>query len=275
MTTLAGVLGDPIAHSRSPRLHRHWLDRYGIDGDYLPLRVPAADLRAALSLLPQAGFAGVNVTIPHKEAAFALADEITDRARAVGAANTLTFRDGRVMADNTDGHGFVASLDQQAPGWDAGTGSALVLGAGGAARGIVAALLVRGVDRVVLANRDRGRAERLAADLAGLPGRIDAIKTAAIPDALGEATLLVNATSLGMVGQPPLDIDLSPLPDAATVTDIVYTPLETPLLAAARARGLRTVDGLGMLLHQAAPGFEAWFGRRPDVDDALRAAVLR
>ena len=274
MTTLAGVLGDPIAQSRSPALHGHWLDRYGIDGAYLPLHVPLPDLRATLALLPQIGFAGVNVTMPLKEEAFALADEATERARINGAANTLRFRNGAILADNTDGHGFLAALDQGAPGWDAVGGAAVVLGAGGAARGIVAALLGRGIGRVVLANRNRARAEALAADLAALPGEITVIDPAALPAALEGAALLANATSLGMQGNPPLEIDLAPLPEGATVTDIVYSPLETPLLAAARARGLAAVDGLGMLLHQAAPGFEAWFGRAPEVDAELRAAVL-
>ncbi|MGB3553812.1 MAG: shikimate dehydrogenase [Jannaschia sp.] len=271
MTILAGVIGDPVGHSLSPRLHGHWLARHGIDGAYVPLRVTAGDLAAALAMLPRMGFAGVNVTIPHKEAAFALADTATDRARAVGAANTLVFQDGTVHADNTDGYGFLANLEQGAPGRDR-TAPALVLGAGGAARGVVATLLEAGTMRVTLANRTRARAENLASVFGD---RVDVVDWADLSRAMPGQGLLVNTTSLGMTGQPPLDIDVSMLDPGATVTDIVYAPLETPLLAEARARGCRVVDGLGMLLHQAVPGFEAWFGARPEVDSALREAVLR
>ncbi|TFL17550.1 shikimate dehydrogenase [Jannaschia formosa] len=270
MTRLAGVIGDPIAHSRSPRLHGHWLRRYGIDGHYVPLHVRAEDLEATLALLPRLGFAGINVTIPHKEAVFALADEVTDRARAVGAANTLTFRDGRIHADNTDGYGFLANLRQEAPGRDA-RAPALVLGAGGAARGVIAALLDEGAERVTLTNRSAGRAEALA-ELFG--PRVVTHPWERAAEALPGHALVVNTTSLGMAGNPPLELDLTGLDPTATVTDIVYTPLETPLLAAARARGNPVVDGLGMLLHQAVPGFRAWFGAEPQVDDALRAAVM-
>lgn len=270
MTRLAGVLGDPIGHSRSPRLHGHWLRRYGIDGQYVPLRVTPADLARTLDLLPRLGFRGVNVTIPHKEAAFALADTATARAAAAEAANTLHFRDGRIHADNTDGAGFVANLRQNAPSW-AAEAPALVLGAGGAARGIVAALLEAGAREVVVLNRTERRAQELAA-LFG--PRVQAAPLAGIAAHLPRAGLLANTTSLGMTGQPPLEIDLAPLAGDAVVTDIVYDPLLTPLLARGRARGNPVVDGLGMLLHQAAPGFEAWFGTAPEVDEALRRAVL-
>jgi shikimate dehydrogenase len=270
MTLLAGVIGDPIAHSRSPRLHGHWLRRYAIDGQYVPLHVRPEDLEATLALLPRLGFVGINVTIPHKEAAFALADTATDRAHAVGAANTLTFREGRIHADNTDGYGFIANLRQWAPGRDA-SAPALVLGAGGAARGVIAALLDEGAERITLTNRSADRANALAA-LFG--SRVTTYPWDQAADALPGHGLLVNTTSLGMAGTPPLDLDLSTLDREATVTDIVYTPLETPLLAAARARGNPVVDGLGMLLHQAVPGFHAWFGTEPQVDAALRAAVL-
>ena len=262
---LAAVLGDPIAQSRSPRLHGHWLERHGIDGAYVPLRVEADDLAETLRLLPRLGFAGCNVTIPHKEAALALADEATGRARRVGAANTLTFRDRMIHADNTDGAGFVASL-RAGSDWRPDR-PALVLGAGGAARGVVDALLAEGVAEVRVANRTRDRAEALAA----MDARVRVVDWPGVPAGAG---LLVNATSLGMAGQPPLAVPLVGLPDDAVVTDLVYAPLETPLLAAARARGHPVVDGLGMLLHQAAPGFEAWFGVRPVVDEALRRAVL-
>ncbi|MDB2407431.1 shikimate dehydrogenase [Jannaschia sp.] len=270
MTYLAGVIGDPIAHSRSPRLHGHWLRRYGIDGHYVPLHVRPDDLEATLALLPRLGFSGINVTIPHKEAVFALAHETTDRARAIGAANTLTFKDGRIHADNTDGYGFTANLRQEAATRDT-QAPALVLGAGGAARGVIAALLDEGASRITLTNRSADRAEALAA-LFG--PRVTPLPWAEASTALPGHGLLVNTTSLGMSGKPALDLDLSGLDREATVTDIVYTPLDTPLLAAARARGNPTVDGLGMLLHQAVPGFRAWFGIDPQVDAELRAAVL-
>ena len=270
MSVLAGVIGDPIGHSRSPRLHGHWLTRYGIDGHYVPLRVSAADLDDTLRLLPRLGFAGINVTIPHKEGVFARADEATDRARAVGAANTLIFRAGRIHADNTDGIGFIENLRQGAPGWRADR-PALVLGAGGAARGIVDALLSAGAPQVTLANRTVARADALAAEF-GHP--VSVVPWKAIPTVMRSQGLLVNTTSLGMVGQLPLILDLEHLPLDALVTDIVYTPLETPFLRAARIRGNPVVDGLGMLLHQAVPGFAAWFGTMPEVDEALRRAVL-
>lgn len=267
---LAGVIGDPVAHSLSPRLHRHWLRRHGIDGHYVPLRTRAEDLPETLRLLPRLGFAGVNVTIPHKEAIFALADHVSDRARRAGTANTLVFRGGAVHADTTDGPAFVANLRDRAPGWRANR-PAVVLGAGGAARGIVAALMEVGVPEAVVINRTAARAEALT-DLLGA-GCV-AAPWSDIPRHLPRAGLLVNATSLGMAGKGPLEIDLSPLPPDAAVADIVYVPLETPLLHAARARGLVAVDGLGMLLHQAVPGFAAWFGITPEVDADLRAAVL-
>jgi shikimate dehydrogenase len=269
VSRLAGVIGDPIGHSRSPRLHGHWLRRYEIDGHYVPLHVRPGDLTEALRLLPRLGFAGVNVTMPHKVAAFELAHEVTDRARVAGAANTLTFRDGRVAADNTDGLGFVRSL-QQAAGRSATDLPVVVLGAGGAARGIVAALVEAGAPSVRIANRTAARAEALAA-------LFDRRVTAAPWDVLSEGEgpiLLVNTTSLGMTGQAPLRFDVDALAPGSVVADIVYDPLDTPLLAAARARSLVAVDGLGMLLHQAVPGFAAWFGVTPEVDAELRRAVL-
>ncbi|WP_371155999.1 shikimate dehydrogenase [Jannaschia sp. 2305UL9-9] len=270
MTILAGVIGDPISHSRSPRLHGHWLRRYGIDGHYVPLHVTPDDLSRTLDLLPRLGFAGINVTLPHKEAVFAAADEVTDRARAVGAANTLTFREGRILADNTDGYGFVANIDQVVPDRDR-TAPAMILGAGGAARGVIAALMAEGTGAITLTNRTRARAEALAAEFGKA---VTVVDWASAQDSMANHGLLVNTTSLGMSGQPALDLDLGGLSVDAVVTDIVYTPLETPLLERARARGNPVVDGLGMLLHQAVPGFSTWFGRVPDVDDALRKAVL-
>jgi shikimate dehydrogenase len=259
---LAGVIGWPVAHSRSPRLHGFWLEQYGIDGAYLPLPVRPEDFAAAVHGLRAAGFAGANVTIPHKQAALALCDEVGPAARRVGAVNTLVFRDGRIHGSNTDGFGFMENL--RAHGVDPAAGPALVLGAGGAARAIAAALLDAGA-QVTIANRTFGRAGELAAGLAGLR----AIRWDARADALADAALLVNTTSLGMTGNAPLEMDLARAAPTLAVADIVYAPLETPLLATARAAGLRAVEGLGMLLHQARPGFAAWFGVEPTVDEAL------
>jgi len=263
---LAGILGWPVAHSRSPLLHGTWLARHGIDGAYLPLPARPERFADSVRALADLGFRGANVTLPHKEAAFAVCDDLAPSAGRAGAVNTLVFRDGRIEGSNTDGFGFVENCAQSVPGWRAAAGPAVVLGAGGAARAIAAALLDAGCPRLVLVNRTPARAEALAR---GLGGPVEVAERAP----LDAASLLVNTTSLGMAGQPPLDLDLSPLPAGAVVADIVYVPLETPLLAAARARGLPAVDGLGMLLHQARPGFEAWFGAAPAVDEALRAAV--
>jgi shikimate dehydrogenase len=269
---LAGVIGWPVGHSRSPRLHGHWLRRHGIAGHYVPMAVAPADLAAAFAALPKLGFRGVNVTIPHKEQALALADAASDAARRIGAANTITFLPDRtVHADNTDHYGFLANLRQAIPMWSPSAGPALVLGAGGAARAVVSALLAEGAPEVRLANRTRGRAETLAAQLGPGIAVIDWREAAAA--AAGAATI-VNATSLGMTGGPALELPLDAAPPHAVVADLVYDPFETPLLAAARARGLTGVDGLGMLLHQAVPGFQRWFGVRPEVDAELRAAVL-
>ncbi len=269
---LAGVLGWPIGHSRSPRLHGHWLSRYGLAGHYVPIAVRHDNLEPALRALALLGFRGVNVTIPHKEAALALAAAVTDRAAVIGAANTLTFRvDGGFLADNTDGYGFVENLRQGAPGWAATAGPALVLGAGGAARAVIAALLADGASEIRLANRTRARAERLGEHFG--PGVV-VVEWADASEAVDGAATIVNSSSMGMAGQPDLPLRLDYAAPGALVTDLVYHPLVTPFLARARSRGLQTVDGLGMLLHQAVPGFEAWFGLRPEVDDSLRAAVL-
>jgi shikimate dehydrogenase len=266
---VAAVIGWPVAHSRSPRVHGHWLQRYAIDGAYVPLAVRPQVFTRALRALADLGFAGANVTLPHKEAALATADEVSPRARAIGAANTIVVRGGRLLADNTDGYGFLENLRQGAPAWHPAAGPAVVLGAGGAARAVVHALLEAGVAELRLANRTRSRAETLAQSFAGV--RVFDWGDARV---LEDAALLANSTSLGMSGQPPLEIALDRLPPAALVTDLVYSPLETALLSSARARGNATVDGLGMLLHQARPGFAAWFGREPEVDEALRRAVL-
>lgn len=264
---LAGVIGCPVGHSRSPVLHGTWLREYGLRGHYVPLHVEPEDLESVLRALPAMGFVGVNMTIPHKEAALALADEVSDAARRIGAANTLTFREGRILADNTDGYGFIESLRAGVPGWDPQAGPALVLGAGGAARAVLVALADAGVREIWVANRARARAEAL-----GLGAQV--VDWESYSAVLPEARLVVNTTSLGMEGQPVLELPAEALSPEAVVTDIVYTPLETELLARARARGCRVVDGLGMLLHQAVPGFERWFGRRPEVTAELRRAVL-
>ena len=257
---LAGVAGWPVSHSRSPLLHNYWLRWHGIDGAYVPLPVRPEEFALAIAGLRAAGFAGLNVTVPHKETAFALCDTVEDSARHAGAVNTLVFADGGVRGSNTDGAGFLANL--AAHGVAAG-GPALLLGAGGAARAIAAALLSAGAP-VSIANRSPERAEALRAHLPGL--RVLAWE--ARHDALGDHALLVNTTSLGMTGQPALAMRLDRAPPGLAVADIVYVPLETALLAAARAHGLRTVPGLGMLLHQAVPGFAAWFGVTPIVDQA-------
>ena len=269
---LAGVMGWPIAHSRSPRLHGFWLERYGIDGAYVPLAVPPERLEQALRALPALGFRGTNLTLPHKEAALAIVDEVDEQARRIGAINTIAVReDGGLRGWNTDAFGFLAHLQASAPEWRASAAPAVVLGAGGSARAVCAALLGSGVPEIRLVNRTRERAAALAAAIGGPIRSVDWEERAAALDGAG---LLVNTTVLGMAGQPPLDVALDALSREAIVYDIVYVPLETPLLRAAAARGNRTVDGLGMLLHQARPGFAAWFGVEPAADAALRAFVL-
>jgi shikimate dehydrogenase len=262
---LAGVIGWPVAHSRSPRIHGTWLERHGIDGAYVPLAVRPADFETAVRGLAAAGFAGVNVTLPHKAVAFALADERDDAAAACGAVNTLVFSNGRILGKNTDGYGFVANL--RAHGVDPAAGPALILGAGGAARAVGAALLAEGVV-VAFCNRTDERAQDLATRLKAVRLRWEDRSSK-----LGAFNLLVNTTSLGMAGQPELDISLDAAPRGMVVADIVYAPLETKLLSQARAKNLRAVEGLGMLLHQAVPGFAAWFGVTPEVDADLYAVV--
>ena len=270
---LAGVIGWPVGHSRSPRLHGHWLARYQIDGAYVPLAVKPEDLPQVLAALPKLGFSGLNITLPHKERALELVDEADDVARRIGAANTIWVGDDkRLCATNTDAFGFIETLRTGARNWHAGAGPALMLGAGGAARAVLVALLDAGVPEIRIANRTRARADALAEEFGD---RAVPMPWPVGPQALDGAQLLVNATSLGMSGQPPLDVRLDALGAGAVVMDIVYTPLETALLAEARSRGLVAVDGLDMLLHQARPGFEKWFGVAPQVDQALHAEVLR
>lgn len=270
---LAGVIGSPISHSKSPQLHRHWLSTYGLRGYYIPIDVAYEDLENVLRMMPKMGFVGANVTIPYKEKVLELADQITDRATLIGAANTLIFRkDGQVIADNTDGFGFLENIRQNVPDWDPTVGPAAVLGAGGAARAVVVALSEVGVSEIILSNRTRVRADRLKQDFGKRVRVVDWVQAGNI---LEDAALVVNTTSLGMVGKPELRVPLDGLQKGAVVTDLVYAPLKTQLLLRAEEAGCRVVDGLGMLLHQAVPGFERWFGIRPAVDAATRAAALR
>jgi shikimate dehydrogenase len=266
----AGVVGWPIEHSRSPMIHRYWLKELGLPGSYEKFAVRPGEFRRFVDKIGEDALVGANVTAPHKEAAFNACDARTPVAEALGAVNTLWRQDGRLWGDNTDVAGFVANLDEATPGWGERRKLALVIGAGGAARGIVYALLSRGFDRVVVVNRTPARAEALAAHFGG---STTAVPWADLATELPKADLLVNASTLGMIGQPALTIELSALPEHAVVTDAVYVPLRTPLIEAASARGLRVAEGLGMLLHQAAPAFARWFGRRPAVTPELRALV--
>ncbi|MFD2239175.1 shikimate dehydrogenase [Aureimonas populi] len=268
----AFVTGWPVRHSRSPAIHRFWLDTMGLAGSYEALAVSPQDFPAFLAGLSAAGLAGGNVTIPHKEAAFASVEKRDADARAIGAVNTLWFEAGRLVGGNTDSYGFSANLDERLPGWR-NAGEAVVLGAGGAARAVVHALAAAGVGRVRIVNRTLSRAREVAGAFGPAVTAHGVEEEAAL---LSACDLLVNtrpSAEAGGSGKGVVDLDA--LPDHALVTDIVYVPLETPILASARARGLRAADGLGMLLHQAAPGFERWFGRRPVVDEALRAHILR
>jgi shikimate dehydrogenase len=268
---LAGVIGWPARHSLSPVLHRHWLNRHKIAGDFVSLPVRPADFGLIIRALPRMGFAGVNVTVPHKEAAFALAQSLDDDARACGAVNLLVFDGGTIRGANTDAQGFSASMEQSLGAGALRIGPVVVLGAGGAARAVLLALIRAGASEIRLLNRTRARAETLARLFEKAPIRV--IDWSDRAQALSGAMLLVNTTSLGMAGQDPLDIPLDALPAAAAVADIVYRPLETDLLRAARARGLRTADGLGMLMHQAVPAFAAFYGVTPAVTPELRAPL--
>jgi shikimate dehydrogenase len=269
---LAGVIGHPIAHSRSPALHGFWLRRYGVKGHYIPMDVAPADLETTLRHLPKIGFVGLNVTLPHKEVILKIADVISDRAALIGAANTLIFRkDGKIQADNTDGAGFVANLRQNAPHWVPAAGPAAVFGAGGAARAVIAALIEVGVPEIRIANRSRPRAEALRADFGAKLVVYDWVQAA---NMLEGAATVINTTSLGMAGKPEFRVPLDAIEPGSVVNDLVYNPLKTTFLAEAEQRGATIVDGLGMLLHQAAPGFERWFGPTPAVDEATRQAVL-
>ncbi len=268
---LAGVMGWPVSHSRSPRLHGYWLRDYGIDGAYLPLSVAPENFTDALRALPLLGFSGTNVTVPHKEAALAAVDIVDENAQRIGAVNTIVVQeDGRLAGSNTDGFGFVENLAASASDWAADR-PVVVLGAGGASRAIIVALIDIGVPEIRICNRTESRAAALADEFGGPCQVVPWAQRGSCQD---DAGLLVNTTTLGMTGEAPLEIALERLPDDAVVTDLVYVPLMTPLLRAAAERGLRVVDGLGMLLHQARPGFAAWFGREPEVTYALRQFVI-
>jgi shikimate dehydrogenase len=270
---LAAVIGHPIAHSKSPNVHGYWLRKYGLRGHYIPMDIAPEKLLDLLPRLADLGFVGANVTIPHKEKVMEIADLITDRATLIGAANTLIFRkDGRIHADNTDGYGFIENIRQTIPDWNPKSGPAVVFGAGGASRAVLASLLDVGVPKIMLTNRTRIRAEKLREDFGN---RVQVVEWVQAGNVLDEAHLVVNTTSLGMTGKPEMRVPLDGLRPGAIVNDLVYTPLRTRLLKTAEERGCRVVDGLGMLLHQAVPGFERWFGKRPVVDENVRAAVLR
>lgn len=268
---LAGVMGWPVAHSRSPKLHNYWLAQHALPGAYVPLAIAPEGLERALRALPALGFSGVNLTIPHKEAALLHVDRIDALAQRVGATNCVTVEaDGMLAATNTDGFGYLASIEDADPTWRADAGPVVMLGAGGAARAILLALIDRGATDIRLVNRTASRADDLAREFGG---PVRAVAWSARADALAGAAMLVNTTSQGMSGQGALDIDLAKLPQGALVSDIVYVPLETPLLAEARRRGNRVVGGLGMLLHQARPAFRSWFGIMPEVTPQLRTLI--
>ncbi|KPL52957.1 shikimate dehydrogenase [Prosthecomicrobium hirschii] len=268
---LAGVMGQPVIHSRSPMIHGHWFAQYGLKGAYVPLAIPPERLEAALRALPALGFSGCNITLPHKVAAMAVMDEVDPRARRIGAINCVVVRpDGSLYGCNNDGFGYLESVRERFPDWRADAGPIVVLGAGGGARAVVAALADAGAPEIRLVNRNADRAVALAAEYGGPVRAVDWSRRAEILD---DAAMLVNTTTQGMTGQPALDLALDRLPVAALVSDIVYIPLETPLLAAARLRGNRTVNGLGMLINQARPAFQAWFGILPEVTAELRARL--
>ena len=269
---LAGVIGSPIAHSRSPALHAHWLRRLGIKGHYIPMDISQDDLATVIRAMPKMGFVGANVTIPHKETVLGLADLVTDRAALIGAANTLVFRkDGKIHADITDGYGFIENLRSGAENWAPKSGPAAVFGAGGAARAVIASLIEVGVPEIRLSNRTRARADALQKEFGAKIKVFDWVQAG---NMLEGAMTVINASSLGMVGKPEFRVPLDALSPKAVVNDLVYTPLETAFLAHARDIGCTVVDGLGMLIYQAAPAFERWFGMRPEVDEDVRRVVL-
>jgi len=269
---VVAILGYPIHHSKSPRMHGYWLDQAGVLGYYVPLEIHPDNFEDALKNMPKQGFRGANVTIPHKERALEIADYVSERANRIGAANTLYFdADGKIHADNTDGYGFITNLKKGAPEWNAKAGPALVLGAGGAARAILDALITEETPKLYLTNRTKERAQALASEFGNTVEVLDWDNKNVV---FSEVKTLINTTSLGMNGKGDLGLDFSQLTSAITVTDIVYTPLETDLLKHAKQRGCTCVDGLGMLIYQGIPGFSNWFGVAPKVTDELRELLL-
>ena len=270
---VAAVIGHPVNHSRSPRMHNFWLAHFGLEGYYIPLDIDPKKFEKSIRNLPELGLVGANITIPYKEKVLKIADKISDRAALVGAANTLTFLpNGGIYADNTDGYGFLQNIKSKYKDWSAREGISVVFGAGGASRAILAALIEDGASDIILANRTRSRADQLRSDFGA---KIKVVEWMKIQNYLSEASTIINTTSLGMVGKTDLPIPLSALKKNTLVTDIVYTPIETHLLATAAKMGCRTVDGLGMLIHQAIPGFERWFGIKPGDSQALRELLIK
>ena len=270
---VAAVIGHPVNHSRSPRMHNFWLAHFGLEGYYIPLDIDPKKFERSIRNLPELGLLGANITIPYKEKVLKIADKISDRAALVGAANTLTFLpNGGIYADNTDGYGFLQNIKSKYKDWSAREGISVVFGAGGASRAILAALIEDGASDIILANRTRSRADQLRSDFGA---KIKVVEWMKVQNYLSEASTIINTTSLGMVGKTDLPIPLNALKKNTLVTDIVYTPIETHLLATAAKMGCRTVDGLGMLIHQAIPGFERWFGIRPGDSQALRELLIK
>ena len=270
---VAAVIGHPVNHSRSPRMHNFWLAHFGLEGYYIPLDIDPKKFERSIRNLPELGLVGANITIPYKEKVLKIADKISDRAALVGAANTLTFlQNGGIYADNTDGYGFLQNIKSKYKDWSAREGISVVFGAGGASRAILAALIEDGASDIILANRTRSRADQLRSELGA---KIKVVEWMKIQNYLSEASTIINTTSLGMVGKTDLPIPLNALKKNTLVTDIVYTPIETHLLATAAKMGCRTVDGLGMLIHQAIPGFERWFGIKPGDSQALRELLIK
>jgi len=270
---VAAVIGHPVNHSRSPRMHNFWLAHFGLEGYYIPLDIDPKKFERSIRNLPELGLVGANITIPYKEKVLKIADKISDRAALVGAANTLTFLpNGGIYADNTDGYGFLQNIKSKYKDWSAREGISVVFGAGGASRAILAALIEDGASDIILANRTRSRADQLRSDFGA---KIKVVEWMKIQNYLSEASTIINTTSLGMVGKTDLPIPINALKKNTLVTDIVYTPIETHLLATAAKMGCRTVDGLGMLIHQAIPGFERWFGIKPGDSQALRELLIK
>lgn len=272
-TPVAAVIGHPISHSKSPRMHNFWLEQFGIEGYYIPLDIDPKKFERSIRNLPELGFVGANITIPYKEKVLKIADKISDRAALVGAANTLTFlQNGGIYADNTDGYGFLQNIKSKYKDWCASEGISVVFGAGGASRAILGALIEDGASDIILTNRTRSRADQLRSDFGA---KVKVVEWMKIQNYLSDASTIVNTTSLGMVGNTDLPIPLNTLKKNTLVTDIVYTPIETHLLATAAKMGCRTVDGLGMLIHQAIPGFERWFGIKPGDSQPLRELLIK